>query len=181
MLDELDVLRDEEQSLHAQLKSLRAKQQLALEAQAEAEALASQMRHEAHMKQVAELAPVRVLGVTYESLRKYRKQTSVRFVPVHKDIRALLIAALPSASEEQFCELCTALVSKLMGYSPSHEAIEAIDALRASTDASRYFDPELYNAVVVIAFANSKNEKLSNMLTAYALAWGSATQFEGSE
>lgn len=184
-MDELEALRNEEQELHAQLKALRVKKETALAVIEAENALAAQAKQRELAERVQALAPVRVFGVTYESLRKYRKQTSVRFVPVHKDIRALLIAALPANSEEQFCELCTALVSKLMGYSPSHEAIEAIDALRSAGDTARYFDPELRNVVAVIAcdgrLQSTKHEKLSDMLTAWALSWGNAVAYEDSE
>jgi hypothetical protein len=185
MPDQLEELRSEEQALNVQLKALRVKKEMALAVIEAENALAAQAEQRELAERVQALAPVRVFGVTYDSLRKYRKATSIRFVPVHSDIRKLLIAALPASSEEQFCEMCSALVSKLMGYSPSHEAIEAIEVLRKSSDTARYFDNELHNAVVVIAcdgrLQSAKHEKLSDMLTAWALSWGSATNFEDSE
>jgi hypothetical protein len=178
----LDQLETEEQELLAQLKSLRAQRALQEQAEAEQAQLALQAKHAAHLEQVAALRPVTVLSVTYESLRKARKATSVRFIQVHPDILKLLRAALPAANEEQFCELCSALVSKLIGYGP---AIEAIYTLRVASETARYFDLEQQTTLVVLTcegrLAGSKNDRLADTLTAWALSWGSATQYEENE
>ena len=177
MLDELET---EEQELHTALKALRAKKQLALEAQAAASAAHAQLRHDEVMRQAAALRPVTVLGASYESIRKLVKDHGLRVVQIHPDILNLLRAALPARDEQHFYQLCSALVERVM---INQQAMDAIVALKADSDTVRYFESEDASVVIVLSgrLATMRPALVSEIITAYALSWGSATQYEEKE
>lgn len=185
-MTELDLLQSEEQTLLAAMKAVRLKREAALAEIATQDALAAQQRRDEVAARAAELKPITVLGLSYEKLRKIAQGTNVKFVRVHQDIRSLLIAALPSESEEQFCALVSTLSEQLMGYGSSWQQLkERISELKDSSATSHYFDPELQNSVVVVScdgrMKGAKHELLADVLTTYSLKWGETTGFEERE
>jgi hypothetical protein len=180
----LDQLATEEQELHAALKALRIKKQAALEALAEEQAFEEQLRHEAVMAQAEQFKELVVLGVTYSKLRHGISDAGLRIVSVHRDVRKLLSAALPSVSEQQFSQLVASLVTRLSNN--SLRVRPAIDALKADSATAHYFDlytNESVSIPIVLTgrLAAMRPALLSEMITAYALSWGKATQYEDSE
>jgi hypothetical protein len=180
MPDELTLLDTAEQELHAQLKSLRSRKQLALQEVAEQAALEAQLRHDAHMQRVQALKPVTVLGASYESVRKLVRDNGLRVVKVHPDILNLLRAALPAKDEQYFYQLCSALVERLM---INQQAMDAIAALKADSATVRYFESEDASVVIVLTgrLATMRPALVSEIITAYALEWGKATNYEENE
>jgi hypothetical protein len=123
-----------------------------------------------------------VFSVTYESLYKNRKKSALRFIKVHNDVLSLLHAAIPSKDEQQFYELCSDLVQRLAG---NGKVREYLDEIRTKPEYARYFDNEQQLCTVAL-LADGKIsgvavERLAEWLTAYALKWGEATQFEEKE
>jgi hypothetical protein len=181
-MEHLTILEHEEQAALSMLREATARRLQAVKEQQEQRTLHERQLHEEFLAAQAALRPVTVFSVTYESLYKNRKKSALRFIKVHNDVLSLLHAAIPSANDEQFSELCSDLVQRLAG---NGKVREYLDTVRVKTEYARYFDDEALTAQVVILaegrISSTKCEVLAEWLTAYSLKWGEATQFEGSE
>jgi hypothetical protein len=179
----LDQLETEEQELQAQLKILRIKKQLALEAQAEQERIEADRRSWEVTARAEEFRELSVLNVTYRALRANLRDEGLRVISVHQDVRRLLSAALPSVSEQQWSQLVSALVTRLSNN--MQRVVDAISSLKADSATVHYFNEAQDSCSIPIVLtgrlATMRPAQISEMITAYALSWGSATNFEDSE
>lgn len=176
----LDIIANEEQSALAALRSAQEKKRQVLLAQQEEAELAELLKRQEYLK-VLKQSPteLKVLGVSYKQLNLTAAQHStLRVLQVHKDIERLLAAALPSRTDEHFYQLVSALAVHLVGNYTNNKQL--VGALRSAEDTKHYFTASV-DASVSIAIAakvSVSNELLNELVTAYALEWGQATQYE---
>ena len=176
----LDVLRDEEQSTLAALKEVQEKKKQVLLAQQEEAELAELLKRQEHLALLkASPTELKVLGVSYKQLNLTAAQHStLRVLQVHKDIEKLLAAALPSRSDEHFYQLVSALAVHLVGNYTNNKQL--VSTLRADAATMHYFtvSPDTSVSIAIAAKVSVSVDTLNDLVTAWALSWGQATQFE---
>lgn len=177
---ELQELEQAEQAALAAMKEASRRKKELLEQLDEQARINAELRREALALQVAELKELNALGVVYSKLRANLAGEGLRVVYLHKDVRRLLVAALPAESEEQFLQLVSTLIERLAS---GHAYIkQEIESLCSDESMSHYFQRGANDVSVTVAlgkrFAGGKSELLTDYLTAYALAWGRASNYE---
>lgn len=179
----LAELTHKEQMAHAAMREASRRKQELLQQMEEQAKLNAQAKRQELATKVAEMKEVDVLNIRYSKLRTRMKNNGLRVTTVHPDILKLLRAALPAVDEEQFYQLVTVLLENLVYQNA--QAKEAVSAMRADERYARYFEEsqEFVGLPLVLTgrYAGGKRELLSEFLTAYALEWGKATEYEEKE
>lgn len=179
----IEELTRDEQAAHAAMKLAHERKLEVLKQIDEQARINAELRRQQVAAQAAELKELSVLGISYSKLRTRMKVNGLRCVLVHKDILKLLRAALPAVDEEQFYQLITTLFESLVY--KNVQAKEAVQQLKDNKDTARYFEEsdEFVGLPLVLTgrYAGGRRELLSEFLTAYALSWGQATEYEGEQ
>ena len=98
---------------------------------------------------------------------------------MHRDVRRLLVTALPSENEENFCRLVSSLAAMLVETYTQYRSTLA--TLRADAATASYFESSDTVSIPIAASgkaASAASELLDDLVTAWALEWGKATNYE---
>lgn len=178
----LETLHDEEQYAASVLRDTQEKKKQLLQEQEEEEEAALAAERQAYAAKLrASPEHLKVMGISLSKLGVMAANMStLRVVRVHPDIERLLSAALVSRSEEHFLQLVSALAATLVG---SYASVKGtVHELEEGNDTAKYFSVQTeYVYIPIAAKAGSSSELLSALITAYALEWGKATSYEGTE
>lgn len=177
-MDQIATLEAEEQAAYALLREASKRKQELMRQLDEQARINAELRRQEVAAKVAEARKKRgALDVSYERLRASLVGQNLRMVYVHKDVLGLLKAAVPAVSEEQFYQLLSALAEHLAF---SRQQVKPVVAtLRENSEYARYFNESQDSIGVPIILKNGGGtETVGEALTAYALSWGSAVEYE---
>lgn len=179
----IEELTRDEQAAHAAMKLAHERKLEVLKQIEEQAKINAELRRQEVLAQAAELKERTALGVSYSKLRSNMSGGGLRVVYVRRDVRKLLVAALPAENEQQFLQLCSTLIERLAG---SHAYIKKdIEALKGSEATAHYFGESQDDVSVVVVltgrFAGGNSALLSDYLTTYALEFGRITEYEEQE
>jgi hypothetical protein len=180
----LEELHDEEQYATKLFKSAQERKQQLLKEQQEQKVLEEQVAQQAYLEELKKVpVELSIMGVSYKKLRDMLNQhQALKVLYLHRDVRNLLVAAIPSKNEEHFYQLVSALVQRLVGIRT--EARSIVACLRQAEATRHYFGVSDAVSIPIAAVGivlGTPSALLSDLVTTWALEYGRLTNYEGNE